>query len=811
MYLSTQEHDQLRTIVMGFEIPFRTFIARRLTSIYNSEAAFSVAINNAVIPPDSPAFVSSELGKIKSNTAKYYNILLDAVQACSYKCVPSEIDVPYVATLITLYLAFENNIRDFLKGFSNHSIYADSLDKYKYARNKLDHPQSLTLQEENMFPVLSLVKDAITAIYIVDAECFWDKSEEEIENEVIALETKVRKNPIGINNFSVIPFSDNSIVCRQHQIDKVLSFVYGKPGTLKKKSSLSIFGYGGVGKTAIVTEAIRIIVRDVLDKHTINGYLPQFILFFSAKKTKLDYSYTTGNLIEEVVTTDFSTCKELETSIYKFLNIDSFSNFSGNGLIIIDNFETIDQNERELIRGFIDTRSPQNIQYIITSRNEEPYEERMSIDGFNGKDGIEFIDTYIEENNLEIDITNDQKEELLSASRGNTLVLVLSLQRLDKRLITVQGISKDLNQSTVKSISKELSNVPLNGFEIVSEFMFKNTFDELESLFGDKRNVFISLLKVFAVYPTNSIDIYTICIVTELNYNEILPMVNLLCRYLILEKKDERYSLNPFAEKYIVQKLLPDSTTSEKLSREINKSIIEIRNDIIKLESDLKSNGRIRNIINDWAIEFDGDKIAAAKIYNEYEEINAICLTNGRFHIESSYKTFCSLIKKIEATTMHPYIKFQKARILQLFFQTKMIPLVSSKTITDAYNECVWAIKSNSLYYKITGTKSYASLLWIFGLFWDSVGECQEAIKYLEDAMRYFETINCRDIEYYKCISKLGTLYISEYESTKYYKYINKAKSISNTLVNDRDFYSSDNITRNSAKRICKKIKEYKK
>lgn len=478
MYLSNREHDQLRTIVMGFEVPFRTFIARRLTSVYNSEEAFSVALNNAIIPPDSPVFVASEMGKIRANTAHYYKVLLDTVQACNLKCVPNEIDVPYVATLITLYLVFENTIRDYLAGFPNHSLYVDNLDKYKYARNKLDHPQSLTLQEDNMYPVLSLVKDAITAIYIIDDECFWEKSEEEIENEVIALETKVRKNPIEVNNFSIIPFSDNSIVCRQHQIDKVLSFVYGKPGTLKKKSSLSIFGYGGVGKTAIVTEAIRIIVRDILDNRTINGYLPKFILFYSAKKSKLDYSYTTGNIVEETVTTDFSTCEELELSIYKLLNIESFSNYTEKGLIIIDNFETIDQKERELIREFIETRSPQNIQYIITSRNEEPYEERMSVDGFIGDDGVEFIDTYIEENNLEIDITRDQKEELLSASKGNTLVLVLSLQRLDKRLVTVQGIAKDLNQSTVKSISKELSNVPLNGFEIVSEFMFKNTFDE---------------------------------------------------------------------------------------------------------------------------------------------------------------------------------------------------------------------------------------------------------------------------------------------------------------------------------------------
>lgn len=40
MYLSTKEHDKLRTIVMGFEIPFRTYIAKKITLSYPDASSF---------------------------------------------------------------------------------------------------------------------------------------------------------------------------------------------------------------------------------------------------------------------------------------------------------------------------------------------------------------------------------------------------------------------------------------------------------------------------------------------------------------------------------------------------------------------------------------------------------------------------------------------------------------------------------------------------------------------------------------------------------------------------------------------------
>lgn len=810
MYLSSKEHDQLRTIVMGFEVPFRTFISRRLTSVFSTESDFVTAINTAVLAPGLPAMFCSEFGKLKATPFHYYKLLMDAAQTCIIKCVPNEINVPNIATLITLYEVFGNEVNDFLAAFPNHSSFVSQMVKYKYVRNKLDHPQSKTLQTEDMYPVLAFVKEASAAIFILDEECYWDKKQNEIENEVLALETKVRKNPIDCNNFSTVPFSDNSIVCRQQEIESVKNFVYGNPGALKKKTSLCIYGSGGVGKTAIVTEAIKVIVRDIIDEKTINGYKPKFILFFSAKKAKLDFSHTSGNIVEEIVSSDFTSCMELKEAIYKCLNIDSYVGFEDKGIIIIDNLETVAQKEREAIKDFIDNRSPQNIQYIITSRNEEPYEERMHIKGFIGEYGISFIDDYINENDMEVELTQQEKEELLNASKGNTLVLVLALRRLDKRIVTVPGIVKDLNQSSVNSISKEISSVPLNGYEIISEFMFKNTFEELESLYEDRGKILDTLLRVFAVYPTEKIDIFTICIITDFGYQDILPMIDLLCKYLILEKKEEKYSLNPFAEKYIVQKLLPDAIESEKLASDIGKSIAGINDDLKKFKMDFESNEKVRSIINDWSIDYDGDKIAAAKIYKCYSDANTACQMGDKFHVETSFDEFSKIVRKIEATTMHPYIKYQKARILQLFSQSKVLDSIENDDISTSYSECIWAIRTNGLYSNIMGTKTYASILWIYGLFLDSINKGMDARKYLEDAMRYFENIECRDGEYYQCISKLATLYLDEYGKSGKKEFVEKARLIGKNLYDNRGVYKADKNTKYAATEVNRKLKMIK-
>lgn len=177
----------------------------------------------------------------------------------------------------------------------------------------------------------------------------------------------------------------------------------------------------------------------------------------------------------------------MKNGILQYLNISSFEGYKGQGLIVIDNYETIDENEKEKINDFIEYGSPIGIQYIITSRQEEPFAERHCLKGFNDEASCSnFLSEYIKENSMVIELSDDDKRKLFEMSKGNTLVLVLCLKRLDLKLDTISGINADLSKgATLQSINKELTNLPANGYEIISEYMFKNTFGDIEKIFSD--------------------------------------------------------------------------------------------------------------------------------------------------------------------------------------------------------------------------------------------------------------------------------------------------------------------------------------
>lgn len=150
-----------------------------------------------------------------------------------------------------------------------------------------------------------------------------------------------------------------------------------------------------------------------------------------------------------------------------------------------------------------------------------------------------------------------QTKTLLELSRGNTLVLVLSLRRLSNNLITIEGFATDYSRiATTKKVAEELRTLPANGYEIIGEFMFKNTFLKIENIFAANSETIYSVLKIFAVCSQDGVDIYTISMLLKLDYVSLQPIISLLCRYLIIEADGDGYTLNRFAEKYIIQRFM---------------------------------------------------------------------------------------------------------------------------------------------------------------------------------------------------------------------------------------------------------------
>lgn len=794
MYLSNKQHSQLRTVVMNFEVPYRAFVAAEILNKYSTENDFENAIiAKAGLIGKYASFgsFSSEFGKIRAKTKYVYTLLKNVKESIGKVIQTNEIEVPFVSQINMLVLIFNELYQDYINRFFDAYSFWEKAEKFHYVRNKLSHPGCKTLEKSDMDLAVEFI-DISNNFLRKNNLYYWLETAETIEKQSVALKTSSLVIPIEIANFDEMPFSESKLVCREQEIDELKKFVYGKEGALRKKSSYCLFGYGGVGKTVLVLETVKNIVRDIIDNTTINNYAPSFILFFSAKKLELNISSTSGGIERLEIKNAFSSFETLQKRIFSCLRINNFIGFDKTGLIIIDNFETLSQEERDRIREFIEYESPTQIQYIITSRNEEMFAERKCLSGFTDKESCKiFISEYLIENNLNLKLSQEDMDNLLDITKGNTLVLVLSIKRLEQKFDTILGLKTDLTRiATVKKIGEELNSLPANGYEIISEYMFKNTFEELEKVFIDSSIAIYALLKILAVYPGKYVDIYTLSMLSKRSYQEIEPIMTMLCKYLIIEKKNNEYGLNEFAEKYIIFRFLPDKESYLSLSNEIETSTRQIKTELHNLEEQIQNNDGLRKIISDWAIITEGDRIAAAKAYKLYGETRVDC-RKGRFFVESAYENIKRTFTEIERSTMHPYVKYQKARILRMISDSKFLQEDLTAEIKNAYQDCIWIIKTNVMYSAIRKTKTYASILWLFGVQLQILQEDRlEISRYFEESYETFNDLEIRDEEFYQCVSYMGRNYLEIYKESKIVTYLRQAKAMSDILLNERHKYN---------------------
>ena len=390
MYLSIKQHDQFRTLLMGFEIPFRGYIADVLMTHYSSANDLETALlaKNASLTPADPFFLRDVLpNSVKhSKIEKMYNTFSTA--SLTTEIVAVDQDMPMVGALNIITFALTGNFNDLYSLFTDYSTFCDLAEKYRYARNKIDHPGCRTLEDNHLVPVLSFVKDICS---FLDDKYFIQKTKEQIFSEITILQNRSTVIPISKHNLNETPYADSQIVCRDNEIAELKSFIYGNPGDLRKQHSRCIFGYGGVGKTALVVETIKQILQDIIDNKTTNDYKPEYIFFFSAKKRKLQVSDATGRIIEKEIPSHFETADELIALIHEALSLETFKGYHDEGLIIVDNLEAVSIDDRRKIKHFIEAQTPPEMQFLLTSRNSEEYESNTRLCGFESEDGKTFV------------------------------------------------------------------------------------------------------------------------------------------------------------------------------------------------------------------------------------------------------------------------------------------------------------------------------------------------------------------------------------------------------------------------------------
>lgn len=786
MYLSLKQHDKFRTLLMGFEIPFRLFVANSVIKMYTTYSDFEDALimRKDRLSPSDPVFLRNTLPNacVKGKCKDLYNRLVTADQNRFNDVVTRDQEMPMVGGLNIVTFALQNVFSELYLLFGGYRDYCTLAEKYRYARNKLDHPGCKTLEDNDLVPVLSFVKDILN---FLDSSFFPQKRKEQLLLEVSALQSRKVEIPVRVHNFQDMPYAESKIVCRENEIERIKKFICGSPNALRKQHSCCVFGYGGVGKTALVLEVVKRIVQDIWDGNALNDYAPQFILFYSAKQNKLELSSASGKIIERSIHRHFENSVELADLILNALGLADFRSCHKEGIIIVDNLESLSEVERQKIKDFIETQTPSEMQFLITSRNSEEYEMNFKLSGFEHNSGVDFINQYIIENGLDLELNAQEIEELLSLSKGNTLVLVLCLRRLSQKLSSISGLQAEFSSVNAwKNIRNSLKRFPGNAYEVISEFMFKDTFEEIEKNFSDDCELFYKILKIFAVYQNDGVDLNTICLLSKEPYPRVEAVADTLCNYLILEKSGEQFNLNNFAEKYIVNRFMPDATTFESLSSEIKQRETQIQHALNELDRDIKNRTELAKILSDWCIISDSDRISAANMYRLYGRASRECKNDSRFKTETVLEQVISESKEAEEITAHPYIKFQKARILQLIDRSKILQETHTEEIEEGFRNAIFVIKTVERFSPIQSTKSYASLLWLFGQYLADISKKKEAIRYLEQGLKSFESMNIIDKEYYQCLSKLGTVYLDYFEMDRNEneKYLILARNINKKL-----------------------------
>ena len=167
--------------------------------------------------------------------------------------------------------------------------------------------------------------------------------------------------------------------------------------------------------------------------------------------------------------------------------------------------------------------------------------------------------------------------------------------------------------------------------------------------------------------------------------------------------------------------------------------------------------------------------------------MNHECRQGGRFRVQSVFEDFIKETLESERLTAHPFVKFQKARILRLIDDSNILQDKHQKEIRDSYLDAIYAIKTVDQYAVIQNTKSYAALLWIYGQFLADQNELQDAIRILEDGKESFENQSIKDEQYYLCITVLGRQYLKYYQENPADRvgYLRRAREISRQLQNN--------------------------
>ena len=769
MYLSIKQNFDLDEIIKSFEVGYRSHIVNQLKVQYPSLSSFSIAINRVFSSlDDSPVIFSKKLKakakRIKQEVATYYAKIEDSCNA--YETNTYQKEVPYVSEINDyVFLLFDDCFKTLGDNFDTLEEFKNFASKYHIIRNVLSHPASSKIEVQECKEIISFIKRLLLTI---DDDKFWYVSKTDISLNCDDFISNIDKTPLKFHNLNEISFTYNKIVCRSSELETIKTFLFGKDEHYRKSGSLVVYGYGGVGKTAVVLEFLFQTVKDILDSSIDPQY--EFILFFTSKEEVLSFKETSGDIYINSIRQQISSFNDFKNKFTSILQQNGIKNLdSTKGLVVVDNFENLVEKDKTAFFEYI-KKTPRSIQYILTSRNEELSEDKLNLKEFKESTlGVKFIDEFIAANEVIFPIKLDErtKKELVELSKGNTLIIVLAIQLLQKG-------------NSIEEVLSDLRGVEAVNMEVIADFMYKNTIQQtIEDLELAKCNP-IEILKVISLYEV-PIDIYSISFLSKQNISSVEQVCTLFTSRLVLEKVSESYKPNDFANKFILSKYLPNNVEKKEIKDRIRQYQRELDYKLKKFDDTKKREPLLKGIMGDWKPKNSIDTIAIAESFVLYSDTRRLVDGNRKDELSRIVKEF----ERIEKMTSHPYIRFQKARCYEMFLDIYRIPAHRDKIkekISESYEE---AIEVTDFYYPyIKNTKSYASINWIYGLFITThLNDLKRSARYLEDAVEIFRRLRIKDKVYYTALNNLTWVYIKIFEKFKDRRYLEEFRPIYREMI----------------------------
>ncbi len=771
MYLSIKQNFAFDEIIKSFEVGYRSHIVGEIKIKYPTLSQFSVAINKVYTSLDhSPVIFAKKLKgrakKIKQEVATYYSRIEHSYHA--YRTTTYQNEVPYVSEINDyVFLLFDDCFKGLADNFTTLEEFKIHASKYHLTRNILSHPASSKVEVSDCKEIISFIKKLLLNI---DDDKFWYVTKTDISLKCDDFIYTIDRTPLKFHNLNEISFSHNKIVCRTPEINTIKNYLFGKDEYYRKSGSLVIYGYGGVGKTAVILEFLFQTVKDILDSTIDPQY--EFILFFTSKDEMLSFKETSGDIYINSIRQQITSFNDFKIKFDSILNQNGIKNLENTrGLIVVDNFENLTENDKHNFNEYI-KKTPRTVQFILTSRNEEHSEDKLNLKEFKEiSSGVNFINEFITANDVIFPINLDEntKRELVGLSKGNTLIIVLAIQLLQKG-------------NSIEEVLSDLRGVEAVNMEIIADFMYKNT---IQQTIGDLENAKcnpVEVLKVISLYEV-PIDIYSISFLSKQNVASVEQACTLFTSRLVLEKVGESFKPNDFANKFILSKYLPNNIEKKEIKNRIRQYQRELDYKLKKFENTKKREPLLKGIMEDWKPKNSIDTIAIAESFVIYSETRKLVDSENKEELKRIVKEF----ERIEKMTSHPYIRFQKARCYEMFLDIYKIPEQQKKIkekISQSYEE---AIEVTDFYYPyIKNTKSYASINWIYGLFLTThLNDLKRSARYLEDAVEIFRRLNIKDKVYYTALNSLSWVYIKIYKSFKDKRYLHEFQPIYQEMISN--------------------------